>query len=726
MNRYRFTLFVFFIAILSSNCQKPFDPPGYIPDDPSSAKAISSFSVLNPASDGVIDETAKTIVVSLPYGTSTHGLVASWVTSAAQIRVGSTAQISGVTINDFATPLVYTAIAEDGTSVDYTVHTNVAPLLDSSKTISSFGFSQAVHVAIDQANALIDATVPFGTDCTKLKATFTMSGVALRVGAVDQVSGETENDFSSPLSYTVVAKDGSLAIYTVSVTVMASGSGKALTDFFLYSPGQMSTKAYIMPNTNEISVHWPYGTARNALGASFTTTAALVTVGGVKQISGETLNDYSDPAKPVVFTLYAGDGSSTQYTVKITIYSDDLLNSFGFNQLASPGFIDQTSQTVSVFVPQNTALTGLAASFTTTDATVYVGSIVQESGVSTNDFNKPVDYKIVAADGSYRIYRVVAVNKTVYVGGMLHRTNTSPESDRAGYWKNGTWIELEISNQYEHESMVYALLLQDNDVYAGGSSANGGPGGSSSPGYWKNDVYTALPYDIQTTRVYALAVSGSTVYAAGYGFDRTHKDYAKLWKDGVLSTLHGVEQESSSVINSLYLDGGDYYAGGASTDANGLGYAGYWKNGVWVQSSQVPVGSSSCVYSIVVAGSSVYAGGRNNSEGGYWKDGVWVKLVKLSSVMCLVVDQGSVYAAGSGVEGGYYKNGDWIAFSPHHYLAKPNVVIVNSLAILDDEVVAVGNYTVPGTSFTRAGFWAKGVWLPLSEFPGSAKAIVLR
>lgn len=50
-----------------------------------------------------------------------------------------------------------------------------------------------------------------------LVASFISSGKSVRVGAVEQISSVTPNDFSKPLVYTVTASDGSKQEYTVSV-----------------------------------------------------------------------------------------------------------------------------------------------------------------------------------------------------------------------------------------------------------------------------------------------------------------------------------------------------------------------------------------------------------------------------------------------------------------------------------------------------------------------------
>jgi hypothetical protein len=56
-----------------------------------------------------------------------------------------------------------------------------------------------------------------GTNVTALVATFTTTGKTVNIGTIVQVSGTTVNDFSNPVSYLVIAEDGSSQIYTVTV-----------------------------------------------------------------------------------------------------------------------------------------------------------------------------------------------------------------------------------------------------------------------------------------------------------------------------------------------------------------------------------------------------------------------------------------------------------------------------------------------------------------------------
>jgi len=106
---------------------------------------------------------------------------------------------------------------------------SVPSLLNSAKSINTFSIAWSTGLAPDTATGTIDqtlktikATVPHATLLTPMIATFTASpGVSVTVGTapvVTQVSGETENDFTLPVSYKVTAADGTYATYIVLIS----------------------------------------------------------------------------------------------------------------------------------------------------------------------------------------------------------------------------------------------------------------------------------------------------------------------------------------------------------------------------------------------------------------------------------------------------------------------------------------------------------------------------
>jgi len=85
-------------------------------------KAITSFSIASPAVTGIINDSAKTIVVNLPDTSSdVTALVATFTTNGKSISVGPTVQASTVTPNDFTNPVVFTVNGSDNSTAKYTV-----------------------------------------------------------------------------------------------------------------------------------------------------------------------------------------------------------------------------------------------------------------------------------------------------------------------------------------------------------------------------------------------------------------------------------------------------------------------------------------------------------------------------------------------------------------------------------------------------------------------------
>ncbi len=186
----------------------------------SSAKAITAYSFASPAATGTIDEGAKTISVTVPFGTNVTALVATFTTTGASVKVDTTVQVSGTTPNDFTSSVEYLVTAADNSTATYTVTVTVAP--NTAKAITAFSFtSPAATGTIDEGAKTISVTVPFGTNVTALKATFTTTGASVKVDTTVQVSGTTPNDFTNPVPYIVTAADGLTETYTVTVIVVA-------------------------------------------------------------------------------------------------------------------------------------------------------------------------------------------------------------------------------------------------------------------------------------------------------------------------------------------------------------------------------------------------------------------------------------------------------------------------------------------------------------------------
>jgi hypothetical protein len=88
-----------------------------------------------------------------------------------------------------------------------------------------------------------------------------------------------------------------------------------------------------------------------------------------------------------------------------SLSSDKSINSFGFVSVSNVT-ASISGNNVLVTVPIGTDITNLKAIFTIIGKTVKVGSVIQVSGVSANNFTNPVTYTLAAEDGTTADYIV--------------------------------------------------------------------------------------------------------------------------------------------------------------------------------------------------------------------------------------------------------------------------------------------------------------------------------
>jgi eukaryotic-like serine/threonine-protein kinase len=123
---------------------------------------------------------------------------------------------------------------DEPTPVTPVTPTTVPPVITKStaKDITKFSFaalSPVVDATIDASSKAITATVPAGTDVTKLIPTITISDKS----TVSPATGVAQ-DFSKEVSYTVTAEDGGTVVYRVKIDIEVPD---VLNDIFLTVSG---------------------------------------------------------------------------------------------------------------------------------------------------------------------------------------------------------------------------------------------------------------------------------------------------------------------------------------------------------------------------------------------------------------------------------------------------------------------------------------------------------
>jgi hypothetical protein len=123
----------------------------------------------------------------------------------------------------------------------------------------------------------------------------------------------------------------------------------------------------------------------------------------------------------LIFLIILSLSLASCYSVPAPLSQENAITAFSIVSPAATGVIDESQYTINITVPNGTNVTNLIAIFTASSgATVKVGSTVQQSGVTTNDFTNPVVYTVTAAFGWIQDYTVtvtVALPSTaIYVG----------------------------------------------------------------------------------------------------------------------------------------------------------------------------------------------------------------------------------------------------------------------------------------------------------------------
>jgi hypothetical protein len=394
---------------------------------PNPAATITAFSILIPANvAGTIDEGAKTIAVTVPYGTDLTAMTASASHSGASISPDP------ATARSYASPVTYTVTAADGTTGTYTVTVTVADNADNAITAFSILTPAPAAGTIDQGAKTIAVTVPYGTDLTAMTASATHSGASISPDPA------TARSYAGPVAYTVALADGSSETYTVTVGAAKIASVTAVNGDLL-SPGFIKDGSDI---SGAIAAAITSVAGTDSLGTAITLAAAdysvepLVpaTAGGkvtatLKVPAGKT-SDGSEKIK--TFDVYINNNASAITEFYFTI--DSKHYGAGTGTVARSGNIDEAAKTATVTVPYGTSLAGLTP-------TIKVSTGATSSPATAQDFTSPVTYTVTAEDGTARQSYAV----TVYVAKIASVTTVNGKLLSPGFIKDDSDISGDIA-----------------------------------------------------------------------------------------------------------------------------------------------------------------------------------------------------------------------------------------------------------------------------------------
>jgi hypothetical protein len=171
---------------------------------------------------------------------------------------------------------------------------------------------------------------------------------------------------------------------------------------------------------------------------------------------------------------------------------------------------------------------------------------------------------------------------------------------------------------------VYALAVSGTNLYAAGCFSMAGGLPANNIAEWDGSTWSPVGSAALTSaHVYALAVSGTNLYAGGYFsmMGGVHAYYIAKW-DG--STWSSVGSGMSDSVYTLAVSGTDLYAGGIISWAGSVqpNHIAKWDGSVWSALGSGVGGSNPWVFGLAVSGINLYAAGQFTTAGGVAANGI--------------------------------------------------------------------------------------------------------
>lgn len=221
----------------------------------SSTKELLNFSILKSDNQGKVandvEASIQGSVITLPLDKydDLKSLIAVFEYNGKSITIDGVEQESGVTSNDYSQPLVFTVEAEDGSKQQYTVEI----ALKDTGVLSVFRFlkkNNAFLTADVSSSIGEESIIPLVTfSQSELIPTFTTNAVKVLVGEVEQKSGMTKNDFSSPVVYQFIMRNGETFQYTVKAEFLLSAIPELTITTTDPSIAEIPSKDYYLEGT---------------------------------------------------------------------------------------------------------------------------------------------------------------------------------------------------------------------------------------------------------------------------------------------------------------------------------------------------------------------------------------------------------------------------------------------------------------------------------------------
>lgn len=178
----------------------------------------------------------------------------------------------------------------------------------------------------------------------------------------------------------------------------------------------------------------------------------------------------------------------------------------------------------------------------------------------------------------HEVEGILADGSDIYVFGV---SQGSAGLEIPGYWKNDVWLALPALSS-GHYNRCLTLAVVGGHIYGAGTSQTAGVVDRAV--LWTDGgAAVELPFldTARSSSVGSLAISGSDVYVGGTSYNVSMVRVPGYWKNQVWTAVTPLDATKESSVRKVALFGTSFYMVGSSTDSSNVVQAGYWKDGVW-------------------------------------------------------------------------------------------------------------------------------------------------
>ena len=221
---------------------------------------IHLISTAFPVDSGILSDTVFYTVANVPQGLSVQ-IEVNDSTDATVSLLGNAVHhtdnddVNNLTIAFLDTTFVNYTAAEVLNSTNDTIKVDFYTGLSDSCEINSFSFTlQTGPAVIDHGNRTVNIEVNQYADLGYLIPAFTLSqGATAYINTIEQISGTTPNDYSNPVTYSVVAEDGQTNCdWIITVTQANAIQSEKFSDLKIF-PNPANNRLNIVSPTRKIS-----------------------------------------------------------------------------------------------------------------------------------------------------------------------------------------------------------------------------------------------------------------------------------------------------------------------------------------------------------------------------------------------------------------------------------------------------------------------------------------